>query len=196
MPLYKNQDKELFHIHVPKTGGTSITSALAKQGVEVSFMQKASHSKYGGVPPQHMSIENTRNFFDLTKIESFAVIREPWHRTVSEYVWRTRSNNFSAMNEWLKNVLQDIEHSEFQNHFLPQCRFIDRNVKVFNYKDWDDICKYVGDKLGIVEFKVTERKQKRLDYELPSIKILDPSTKKLWENLYQQDIKLFHNTQM
>ena len=193
MPLYKNQDKELLHIHIPKTGGTSITSVLVTRGVNVSLMQKASHSKYGDVPPQHMSIENTRNFFDLTKIDSFAVIREPWHRTVSEYVWRTRSNNFSDMNEWLKNILQDIDHREFQNHFLPQYRFIDRNVTVFDYKDWGDICKYVGDKLGIEKLEVTERKQKRLDYELPSIEILDPATKKLWENLYQQDIELFHN---
>jgi len=196
MPLYKNQDKELLHIHIPKTGGTSITSVLAKQGVNVSFMQKASHPKYGDVPPQHMSIENTRNFFDLTKIESFAVIREPWHRTVSEYVWRTRSNNFNVMNEWLKNILHDIDHREFQNHFLPQCEFIDHNVRVFDYESWNDICKYIGDRLGIENFEVTERKQKRLDYNLPSIEILDTDTKKLWENMYWRDIKLFNNKQL
>jgi len=191
MPLYKNQDKQLLHIHIPKTGGTSITSVLTTRGVNVSFMQKASHPKYGDVPPQHMSIENTKKFFDLEKIESFAVMRDPWHRTVSEYVWRTRSNNFSAMDKWLGDILKDIDHNEFQNHFLPQCRFIDQNVKVFNYECWDDICRYVGDKLGIEHFEVTERKQKRLDYELPSIEILDTGTRKLWEKLYQQDFELF-----
>jgi hypothetical protein len=195
MPFYKNQDKELLHIHIPKTGGTSITSTLVKQGVNVSFMQKASHPKYGGVPPQHMSIENIKKFFDLTKVKSFAVIRDPWHRTVSEFVWRTRSNNFDILNEWLKNILKNIKHQDFQNHFLPQCKFIAQGVAVFLYNDWGSICRYVGDSLGIEKLKVTERKQKRLDYELPNIEILDKDTKKLWKKIYQQDIELFNDRQ-
>jgi len=193
MPLYKHRDKILLHIHVPKTGGTTIMNDLEDRGVAVSYITKASKPEYGNVPPQHMTLEYTMKYFDLDQTKSFAVIRHPWQRTVSEYVWRKKSNKFNNLNSWIKETLTDIDHAQHQNHFLPQTQFIDRaRTKLFRYDAWDSICEWVGKELAVENFTTKYWKQKRLDYTLPSFDLLDVDAKSLWKNLYREDLDLYN----
>jgi len=193
MPLYKNGNKELLHIHIPKTGGTTIMHDLKDRKVDVSYITKASHKQYGGVPPQHMDITYIKKFFNLNEITSFAVVRHPWQRTVSEFVWRKRINEFNSLNKWVKDILTNIRHELYQNHFLPQKMFIDNNVKIFSYDNWVGICEYVGEQLGIEQFVTKYWKQKRIDYKLPTIDLLDNDTKSVWDSLYKEDLELYHS---
>jgi len=193
MPLYRIKDKSLLHIHIPKTGGTSLMEGLEDHGVTTTFIQKASDEQYGGVPPQHMDIGYTKMFFDLSQVDAFAVVRDPWHRTVSEYVWKLRSKDFKQLNDWLGKALENIKHEDYQNHLLPQVRFVNDDVKLFSYKDWDRMCAYVGATLGIKEFQTGHRKQKRFDYEAPPIDVLEGVVRDKWEDLYREDLELYHS---
>ena len=187
MPLY---NKTLLHIHIPKTGGTSITQTLKDQGVSVEYFDKANAEQYGGVPPQHMTIEYTKKFFDLKDTSAFAVVRNPWHRTVSEYVWRTKSDNFLDLNSWIKEVLTNINHQEYANHLVPQHRFYNDDVKIFRYDKWNNICNFIANKLDI-NLEITTRKQQRLEYKPPMISVLDKDVRSLWESFYSIDLESF-----
>ena len=188
MPIYNGK---LLHIHIPKTGGTTITECLKDKKVQVGYYDKASKEEYGNVPPQHMTMKYTSKFFDLDKIKSFAVIRDPWHRTVSEYVWAKRTNRWEGLNIWLEYVLTNMDHTKHNNHFVQQYRFVNQKVRLFNYNDWDKICDYISRNLKF-PFHTKGRKQQRFEYVPPSIDILDPQVKMLWENVYERDVELFN----
>ena len=189
MPIYNHK---LLHIHIPKTGGTTITENLKDRGVNIQFYDKGSKKEYGNVSPQHMTISYTEKFFDLDEIKSFAVIRDPWHRTVSEYVWAKRTDRWEGLNIWVEYILQNIKHQKYDNHFVPQHLFVNNKVKLFNYDDWDKICDYISKNLNF-PFQTKGRKQQRLLYKPPSIDILEPQVKMLWESFYALDIELFNS---
>ena len=194
MPLYRHYDKELVHIHIPKTGGTAVTKAVETRGGLASFMRKAPAEQCGDVTPQHMDIGHTKMFFYLGQLPAFAVIRDPWHRTVSEFVWRTGTCNWSKMSLWLKENLVDIDHQKHDNHFLPQCKFINEDVKLFKYSNkLNDVAQYIGEQLGFDDFKIKTREQVRTRYNPPEIKVVDTEARNLWETFYADDQKLYHS---
>ena len=194
MPLYRHHDKELLHIHVPKTGGTSITKAVEYHDGLVSFWRKAPLRQCGNVPPQHMTIEYTNKFFDLKKLNSFALIRHPWRRTASEFVWQGRRTNWTGMDNWLRSTLMDIDHEKYANHMLPQHKFVNDDVKLFRYdRDWGKVVDYIGKQLEIKNFDVTMSEQKIQVYTPPVTGVLSTSTLSMWEEFYKEDLELYHS---
>ena len=195
MPHYRHHDKELLHIHVPKTGGTSITRAVEHHDGLVSFMRKAPVRQCGNVPPQHMSIEYTKKFFDLKKVPSFAVIRNPWHRLVSEYVWDMKRANWKTndLEKYIKVRLANKDFTKYANHFLPQHKFVNEDVKLFRYDQYDKVVEYVGDVLGFENFTCEFLEGKRITYTVPAFNIVGPTAKKMYESLYAEDLELYHS---
>jgi len=85
-----------------------------------------------------------------------------------------------------------MKHQKYDNHFVPQHLFVNSKVKLFNYDDWDKICDYISQNLNF-PFQTKGRKQQRLPYKPPSIDILEPQVKMLWESFYALDIELFNS---
>ena len=194
MPVYRFYKKELLHIHIPKTGGTSVTKAVEKHGGLSSYMRKSPVAQCGNVPPQHMDIEHTKMFFDLEKIPAFAVVRDPWKRTVSEFVWQTRTINFQHLNSWLRSNLINVQHEKHANHFLPQHKFINKDVKLFRYdRDWNAMIDYVGKQLKIRNFDIEFREGQVNNYDAPKRRIVSKTTQSLWEDFYKEDLDLYHS---
>ena len=192
MPLYRHYKHELVHIHIPKTGGTSVTRAVESHGGLASFMRKRPATQCGDVPPQHMDIGHTKMFFDLGQIPAFAMVRDPWHRTCSEFVWTTMVFKWTKLNNWLRGVLVDLNHSKYQNHFLPQHKFINEDVELFKYEsDWKKLEEYIGSTLHMPDFNVTFREQSRHTYTPPPIEdCLDTEVRRQWTELYKEDLEL------
>ena len=140
-----------------------------------------------------MDIEHTKKFFDLKKITSFAIIRDPWHRTVSEFVWQHNTANFTKLNKWVRHGLIHMPHYNYFNHLLPQYKFINDHVKLFKYDNFKDAVKFVGQCLEIKDFKCLFSENKRKGYEPPAISILDEEAKKTWQSLYKRDLDLYHS---
>ena len=120
-------------VHIPKTGGTSISKALFG-------------SEFGHCTVDHYEIfspERFRNYF------KFAFVRNPWDRLLSAYKFLKKGGMYSADKTW-----SDIYLSEFDNfesfvlslknkqqadrilrgiHFIPQYKFVcdyKLNIKV------------------------------------------------------------------
>lgn len=156
MPIFNINNKRVLFIHIPKAGGTSIENWLNNFG-EMQFYQP-------GIPtfmkctPQHLTVNDLSilfgdNFFDLT----FAVVRNPYERLISEYLFRTANQlkNFKKrvdFSDWLMihfNKAKSNKH-HFDNHLRPQTDFINEQINVFKLENGlEEVARYLKKELKI-----------------------------------------------
>jgi hypothetical protein len=150
MPILHN--KELIYIHIPKTGGTSIESALDMQITEKFFccqrcevcmpniLEKFSveeRNKVKYTTPQHLTALQLKTVLGDTifnKYKKFAIVRNPFDRLVSEYCYMKQTVNphftqyqdltFTQFVKKCFNLPNMARHILFDNHFTPQMEFI------------------------------------------------------------------------
>tara|TARA_B100000900_G_scaffold405489_1_gene415159 strand:- start:1494 stop:2069 length:576 start_codon:yes stop_codon:yes gene_type:complete len=103
LSLLINRSKKWGFIHIPKTGGTSITSVLHKvKGTE--YVTKA-HNHIG-------KFENIKDYHIM------CFVRNPYTRFASAYYHQTRINGWMSINKFIENMdLNDYV-------FFPQYWFI------------------------------------------------------------------------
>lgn len=141
MPII-NENKTILFIHIPKTGGTSIESAFEN----LTLFNKYG-SKYTEVTPQHFDRE-IYEYLGITADNSvsFAIVREPKSRFISEYNYRLRASRFIKR---LINVDQfafyidrrvDKNIRMLDNHINPQSNFIFSTTKVFKFESELECC--------------------------------------------------------
>ena len=140
--------KRLEFVHITKTGGTAIERAAQQQGVIWGFNQyrraknfrRAENERFEpprsiGVPfdgelwhtPPHWRIPNPYRDAD-----TFAVIRNPYTRYLSEYFcrhygWRGRNSGADdavAANDWIQKYIHINQYDKQNAHMLPQHYFI------------------------------------------------------------------------
>lgn len=103
-------------IHINKTGGTSIAKALRLRDGHWTAREKQAE----------LGERAWRQKF------SFAFVRNPWDRLVSQYHWRTRNNrtglgtNPLEFNDWVAAVFeeQDPRYHDETKMFIPQLDWI------------------------------------------------------------------------
>jgi len=141
MPIFNINNKRVLFIHIPKTGGTSIENWLSNFG-EMQFYQP-------GIPtfmkctPQHLTLNDFNvlfgeKFFDVI----FAVVRNPYNRLVSEYLFRTADQlkTFKKrvdFSDWLMLHLGEAQLNKYHldNHLRPQTNFIGPQMKIFSFEN-------------------------------------------------------------
>ena len=143
-----SRSKKFIFIHIPKCAGTSIESAITKYTEPNSF----GYDKRIGGHVQHSVCRELVDLNLLSEIEckdyfKFTIVRNPWDRCVSEYIWRIkRYGNFvngpinvnngishpKYTKEWVReNVsFEDFltrnfpwEELSFQQHMKPQIEY-------------------------------------------------------------------------
>jgi len=132
--LLLNRAQKWAYIHIPKTGGTSLTTILNKiDGTETIAV--------------HDSI---RALNDVSKFFIFTIVRNPYTRMVSAYLHRLRKNEF-------KYDFQTFLKTYNENHLdiLPQSYYInagkteDRQVSyIARYENYEDEIKKLLNKLN------------------------------------------------
>ncbi|MCF7976821.1 MAG: sulfotransferase family protein [Chromatiaceae bacterium] len=139
MPFFEREGKVFLFIHVPKTGGTSIESHL--RGFSRMFFYHGNRMipPITRVSPQHYPISDVRGLFGSGFWQdSFAIVRNPYHRLESEYRYQKRFfwPRAGDFNEWLKTVLHVCRDDPFylDNHLRPQVYFLDETVSLFRYE--------------------------------------------------------------
>ncbi|MFV0513461.1 MAG: sulfotransferase family 2 domain-containing protein [Jhaorihella sp.] len=137
MPLARINNKILFFIHIPKTGGSSIERFLADHGAlalfntaDVDWMKCSSQHIHHEI---HQQIVRP-NFFDA----SFAIVRDPVQRLVSEYSFRRKARK-TPMPEfpvWVRNVFQMYKTNKYilDNHIRPQTEFLRAGCRIFQFE--------------------------------------------------------------
>ena len=134
MGLLLNRAQKWAYIHIPKTGGTSLTTILNKiDGTETIAV--------------HDSI---RALNDVSKFFIFTIVRNPYTRIVSAYLHRLRKNEF-------KYDFQTFLKTYNKNHLdiLPQSYYInagkteDKQVSyILRYENYEDEIKKLLNKLN------------------------------------------------
>lgn len=121
MPVYRNN--ELLHIHIPKTGGTAIERYFHSIGDMVWglpswFGQQQRDRRWYEF--QHLTLTELRGFVgdEFAGFGSFAVVRDPYARLVSEFLWRQRIvahnpesflRGFDSFDAFLDAIPDDID---------------------------------------------------------------------------------------
>lgn len=154
MPLYqyrKNElEKTLLFIHVPKTGGTAVETFFRGVGL-TGYFDPPTYKPvrpYLKVPPTHYDYEVLRRLFELDALYSFAIVRHPVKRMISQYKWAieksTRASTFAQMtfSEFIRLMFAEYRKNEnlSAGHYKPQVRFVGEKVtKIFRYEAGLDV---------------------------------------------------------
>ena len=190
MPLLTYQEKSLFFIHIPKTGGASLYLAnLQHQGVSTEFINT---STCFPCTPQHYHIELLERYHPEYKNQgAFTILRNPWARLCSEYVWQKKDSNFTEFENWIDVALGCYASDPYilDNHIRPQYHFINDYVKVFLHEDYDQAEQYVN-KYFNNEFDFSE-KQHVNQYIKPSLTSMPTSIQNKFKDFYKQDIEIY-----
>lgn len=149
MPLYqyrKNEfEKTFLFIHVPKTGGTAVETFFRGVGL-TGYFDPPTYMPvrpYLTVPPAHYDYDVLRRLFNLDALYSFAIVRHPVKRMISQYKWSIeKSTSAEALSKMDFSAFLAFMFAEYRRnenlaagHFKPQVRFVgDKVTKIFKYE--------------------------------------------------------------
>jgi len=134
----KNKKNKIHFIHITKNAGTSIEQTLKQIGVEVGQFDRSFEK--ANVAHWHLPLSerSTEEIKVLENEESFAVIRNPMNRVISEYNCKwgnpiAQSQDKRVINYVvIKNILEIVgllSKSGATGHWIPQWEFIFLNNK-------------------------------------------------------------------
>ena len=156
MPIYEIGTKKVLFIHIPKTGGASLSSWLSEKGkVSLSGLLHSSTFKCN---PQHFTFQDIKTLFPDHKWDFvFTVVRNPYKRIASEFQWRMQliSNAEQPLVDfslWIDCVLNKYAKNLFylDNHLRSQIDFIDSNIVIYHYEDGiSNVAQKISTELGI-----------------------------------------------
>jgi len=157
---------DLEFVHITKTGGTSIENAAANIGVawgvckffrDAGCVALADNSDAPPiedikqwacdmttttwkVQPWHCPPRNFKYADMYYASDTFAIVRNPYDRIVSEYYWasnyngrrvQSKSNNPNMLNGWIQESLEEVEKSGIcmMGHCIPMHKYTHRDGK-------------------------------------------------------------------
>jgi hypothetical protein len=202
MPYFNNDKVNLLFIHIPKTGGTSIENYFSKK-YNIPLNKNSLYSEMAvdnNVSLQHQSYEyiinnHTKYKIDLNNLNILAVVRNPYHRIVSEMFY----HNIISINckpdqvFWeLRKCLYDYKknNSIYDNHIRPQYYFITYNdtipdnIKILKTEKLTEMMR----QNNYIDFNFHHNKTNSdIDY----IKLLTKDSIRLINEMYKKDFELF-----
>ena len=139
MPIYRNADRLVLFVHIPKTGGSTVEEVLKARGARQALKY---HKRlgYANATPQHMPWEVTRHWVTTEFCDYiWAVVRNPYNRLLSEYRWRETlsKQDLVGFDEWVNKTFDQYAATPYMldNHIRPQVEFVSKSVKVFRLED-------------------------------------------------------------
>lgn len=180
--------QDVVFIHINKTGGTSINRALGLRGGHWTALEKRAE----------LGEALWRRKY------SFAFVRNPWDRVVSQYHWRRIVNQTRLkthpieFNAWLAHIFHDQtpEYYDDPKMFMPQLDWIsdpDGRILVnfvgrFEHleRDFQTVCAHLGADIELSHLNQTEHAPYRDYFNAESIEIV-----RAW---FRKDIEYFGYT--
>ena len=156
IPIFEISGKRILFIHVPKTGGTSLSVALEKFGT-ITFdrgfkeNKKKFSERHAHKALIHSNIIDTR--FDYV----FMITRDPVDRIISEYRYQCRKpglhrSKVMGFGLWLDYSLYWAKKNRGyrDNHFRPQSEFATLGCEIFRLEDGlEFVINSINQKLGL-----------------------------------------------
>lgn len=212
MPI--DRKKKILFVHVPKNAGTSITKIFDfKKGVKnlTGFEEKTR------IHFSHLTIGQIKNFINLKKYYSFAFVRNPFDKIVSEFFYR-KLHKDKNVNYFKRLKVKKFTFDEFVNrlsefkitnrinksleesHFLTQTKFLYIRNKLYvdfvgrieNFEnDFKKLVEKINEKrnLNINIDKIHHsNSSKHVNYKF----YYNSTTKKIIEKIYKKDLDNFN----
>ena len=176
---------KFYFIHISKTAGTSITRAL-------------------NIPFEHLTSEEKKQEVgqcEWSRRYTFAVVRNPWDRAVSEYHYRIKTGQEGmdhlnlSFKSWLRLVYVE-KHPDFytsEKFFMPQAEWVtDERGKlqvdrILRFEDLEnefkELCRDLAEKAHLPKVNMTKRSHYQDYYDDETIEII--------RDTMAQDIDLF-----
>lgn len=177
-------------IHIPKTAGTQIEKYLGTATVEEGW-------RAWNRSPQH------RRASEYTIPEdyfTFSVIRNPYDRMISEYLWRGRKNLYwrhrknipnETMEQFIIRFIETWENSWWDNHANPQSWFLDiDNIQIFRYEKINELWKILSEKINYKIPKSLPVKHNKKILSKKSIEYINDFYKEDFERFGYKKIKI------
>lgn len=199
MPLCLKHN--LFFIHIPKCAGTTIEKALDLQKAKC-FFSKTRFDKLFNISPQHFSYKDLKIIFNLKRFKLFTIIRNPYDRIVSEYMYIQKEENEYWKN--FKNLSFDLfvekvflidearRSNLFDNHFKLQYSFIEGGediIKIFKYENLQEAFDWLNSTTELNLSFPHERNSEKMHYSFyfKYKKTIDTITE-----FYKKDLEYFN----
>jgi hypothetical protein len=210
--IFNRKNRTIQFIHIPKTAGTSIRKLLALNDWKVD--RERDYYKAAGYVKSHP--HHTREVYikknsDLDIDLSFAVVRNPVERALSEIFYICRGYESSILNK--TNVSRDtitkegvmhFMHGIFSklmpqyglgvddNHWMPQHYFINDDTDVFKYEKIQNVIDFLASKSIIDNNHILPHINKsKIDRHLELDWSYAPDVTKYFYKLYKKDFKIF-----
>jgi len=192
-------------VHIPKTGGSAIVTSAFLFGVKwggskmYPFRESPQvfHSRIFAVEPNWF--HDPEQSFPGSK--TFAVVRNPLSRIVSEYNFIRHNpdckNESSELNKWVKTKLKlaRLNYKLDDHHFAPQYMYIyDKEGKrkvdyVLKYENLDSEFKQLMKEFGLkVKLTKTKINSKKCNMKVSD---LDKVSIQMIKDFYKDDFALF-----
>ena len=147
MPVFTKKDITFLFIHIPKTGGTSIEYFFIDNGFSVKWFVSSFSAWRRQSSPQHRDRETILERLEKESIDidfSFAVVRHPVDRLLSEYFQQCRNEDRRSKRLtsrdfafWVDEVFRLHQKNPvyFDNHIRPQSEFLLDDTMVYHYEN-------------------------------------------------------------
>ena len=155
------------YLHLPKTAGASIVSALHKHSDVEKFM-------YG-----HPCLRDYFHTFgdDVSKYFIFTVSRNPFDRALSAFKYLQKGGNnkfdaktrdeFDMQNLNFKEFVLKFFHQNLPIHLLPQTQFVGEHLKdidfIIKFENLQEDFNIVCDKIGIPRQQLPHKNETKLN---------------------------------
>jgi hypothetical protein len=157
MPLASWNGHTIFFAHVPKTGGSSVEDYLISRFGPLSIIDTNKRRGVQGtgmiVPATHLAAVDLAELLPHTLTYSFAVVRDPMQRMMSEFRYQSGVSRMSRLgfSPWLQ-VMLTAARSEprlYENHIRPQSDLVPVDAEVFRLEDgFDALITRLDEKTG------------------------------------------------
>jgi hypothetical protein len=138
MTLLFSEAGVIYFAHIPKTGGSSISSAMINAGAKRALHAR-SNLGYLRCPPQHMHRDLYIKLIPKEALSaSFAVVRNPVDRLVSEFKYLRRLNMIDQnFPDFVRDAFSKYKDNNYiyQNHIRPQSQFVTNWMTVFKFEN-------------------------------------------------------------
>ncbi len=163
MPLAIAGNRTIYFAHVPKAGGSSVELYMHERFGDLSLRsitRKGRLSRFEPGPfsavmtsPNHLVWQDARFFLPRRVDLSFALVRDPLARIVSQYRFQKPHSKASGLDfsTWLRVVLRAaaLDPRIYGNHIRPQVDFLSEGMEVFRLEDGlDRIIDWLDARLG------------------------------------------------
>jgi hypothetical protein len=180
-----NHLNEWAYLHIPKTGGTSLTKILLEQKDSEEVITHGDLGNFG----------NISNYF------IFTIVRNPFTRIASAYQHNVRSGTTTNFKHFLENI-KPIDSWYFpQTYFLNHNQTSNRFVNfIAKYENYEIDVRYILNKIGIHNLEIPHENRNPIYNRHPNLnqtdyyKILykDEWCKQWVLERYKNDFKIFN----